>query len=228
MNRALVGCFLAATLIAMSALLSGCKEQALRPLREPPPSGVRATDIDYVDGDGFDTLFESALVNRDPVIVIHTSYQKPEWGARLNAWIAAWNQGTVAPGRTVRSQIPAVTIDGNSIREFRLLVDDLMNRVEGLARTGSTWWAQERVRSRRVTLLKPYNLRFHMDEEQQIRLIFFNGEYASYYREYMRSVTRSEWQQEWSRDFECTECKRAKETADKVDRLTSRRSRAAE
>jgi hypothetical protein len=225
MSRWLIGCFSGAILIAAAALLSGCKEQSLRPLQEPPPSEIRPTDIDYVDADGFDSLFESALANRDPVIVIHTTFEKPEWGARLNAWIAAWNAGgSVTAGRTARGQIPGVTINGESIREFRLLVDDLMNRVESAARTSSTWWAEDRVRSRRVTLLKPYNLRFHMDEEKKIRLIFFNGDYASSYKGYMESVTHLECQEEWCRNFECSECRQKNEAANKVDRVTSRQS----
>jgi hypothetical protein len=227
MTQRILACSCAILVMMAAVLLVGCKEESLRTLSEPPPSGVRATDIDYVDTDGFDSLFESALVNRDPVIAIHTTFQKPEWGARLNAWIAAWNQGGPAAGRTARGQVPGVTINGDSIREFRLLVDDLMNRVEGLARTGSSWWAEERIRSRRVALLKPYNLRFHMDEEKKIRLIFFNGDYASYYRGYMQSVTHSDWPEEWARNFECTECKQLRETAEKLSDLRSGSARQA-
>src|SRR2546430_407138 len=55
------------------AILGGCRNApGTRPYREPPPPGVQSTIIDYVDADGFDALFESALTNQDPVIDIRT------------------------------------------------------------------------------------------------------------------------------------------------------------
>src|SRR5439155_1407439 len=84
-------------------------------------------------------------------------------GGPPDAWLAAWNRGgkvgPAADGRKARGQAP-VTVNADTIREFRLLVDDLMGRVETLAKTSSAWYAEERTRSRRVALLKPYNLRF--------------------------------------------------------------------
>src|SRR5690242_4471216 len=74
------------------ALAAGCTLwKPTRPQLEPPPPGITPTRIDYVDTDGFDTVFESALVNQDPAIIIQTHATKPDWGDRLNAWIAAWN-----------------------------------------------------------------------------------------------------------------------------------------
>jgi hypothetical protein len=116
------------------------------------------------------------------VFVVQTGYEKPEWSGRLNAWIAAWKAGRkVVPApdkRSVRMQspfFPIVAVDGDSIREFRLLVDGLMNCVEHLARERSAWWAEERVKLQRVELLRPYKQRFHLDSDHQIQLIFFNG-----------------------------------------------------
>jgi hypothetical protein len=201
--------------LVLSALAGGCTWKVTRPYRDPPPAGIRATPIDYVESDAFDTLFESALVNQDPVIVVRTTHSRPDWGDRLNAWIAAWNMGgRVEAGggkRTVRMQapLPKVVIDGDSIREFRLLVDDLMNRVEDLARARSAWWAESKVRSRRVALLKPYNLRFHLDEQEHIQLIFFNGRYAEYYQEFMRSIVRTEEADGWVRGVTCSHCKQS-------------------
>jgi hypothetical protein len=192
------------------ALAAGCKNSAVRPV-EPPPADIQANDITYVESDAFDAIFESALVRQDPIIVVHTDFKKPEWGPRLNAWIAAWNKGGTSAGLTIRGQvpIPSVTVDGESIREFRLLVNSLMNRVDDLSRNGSAWWTEERTRSRRVDLLKPYNLRFVKDEHGTIQLVFFNGNYASYYPGYMRNLTRTVGEPDaWSRNFECTECKR--------------------
>ena len=69
-----------------------------RPYVDPPPPGVEPTRIDYVENDSFDELFEAALTNQDPAILIQTTTAKPEWGGRLNAWIAAWNQGGPVSG----------------------------------------------------------------------------------------------------------------------------------
>ena len=181
----------------------------------PPPADFVPTRIDYVDSDAFDTLLESALVNRDPVIIIQTPNRKPDWGGRLNAWIAAWNRGgPVDPApRTARGQIPipGVKVDEGTLREFRLLVGGLMDRVDVLARDGSAWWAEERVRTRRVALLKPYDLRFHLGEGGDIDLVFFNGNYASSYPDFVRSLTGApadtDEPEKWARTFRCSRCR---------------------
>jgi hypothetical protein len=191
------------------ALAIGCKTTENRPI-EPPPPDFKANEISYVESDAFDGILESALVRQDPVIIVHTEFSKPEWGPRLNAWIAAWNSGGSGNGRTIRGQapLPSIVVDGDSIREFRLLVNSLMGRVDDLARNGSAWWNEDRMRSRRVDLLKPYNLRFHMDDQGKIQLVFFNGNYARYYQPYMRTLTHTnEELPSWSRNFECTQCK---------------------
>jgi hypothetical protein len=205
----------AGLLLALAALPS-CKGTGPgRPYREPPPPGLTPTTIDYADSDAFDALLETALTNRDPAVLVRTAYEKPDWGPRLNAWIAAWNRGgTVAPpGRAARMQaplLPGVPVDGDSIREFRLLIDDLMDRVEDLAGKGSVWYAEERTRSRRVALLKPYNLRFHVDEDRHIQLIFFNGDYSQFYPQFMSSIAAADADEpaRWARTFECSRCKR--------------------
>jgi hypothetical protein len=185
------------------------------PAPEPPGGGLRPTVIEYVDADGFDSLFESALKNADPVILIQTETAKPDWGARLNAWIAAWNRGgKAAEGapRTARGQSP-LSINGESIREFRLLVDDLMGKVETLADKGSAWWAEERTRSRRVALLRPYSLRFHQGEDKNIQLIFFHGAYAAQYRDFMATLADGDVPDGWARTVECSRCKKARAEA---------------
>ena len=130
--------------LAGCLLVIGCMATATRPYIEPPPENFEPTKIDYVDSDAFDALLESALTNQDPLIIIHTESKQPNWGPRLNAWIAAWNMGgkvaASAPKRRVRSQapfVPQVVVDGDSVREFRLLIDGLMNRVEDVARDSS-------------------------------------------------------------------------------------------
>ena len=183
-----------------------------RPQVEPPPPGIRPTRIDYVDTGAFDGLFESALTNQDPAILIQTAERKPDWGGRLNAWIAAWNKGGrvqagPAPG-SARGQIPSVTVDGDSLRELRMLVDDFIDRVDTRAKERSAWWAEEKVRARRVDLLRPYNLRFHADDAGTIQIIFFNGRYANQYREFMRGVG-ADAGEDWDRCITCSRRDRA-------------------
>src|SRR5262245_19664651 len=67
-----------------------------------PPASLSPTCIGYVDADGFDAILESALINQDPIIVIQTNNDKPDWDGRLNAWIAAWNMGGRPAGAKVR------------------------------------------------------------------------------------------------------------------------------
>lgn len=204
---------LAIPLLCASAL--SCRNSRnTRPYREPPPPGITPTIIDYVETDGFDTLFESALTNRDPVILIRTDTSRPDWGPRLNAWIAAWNRGGKVvdePGRRVRMQAPLspLTVNGETLREFRLLIDDLMKRVEDVARAGSSWWAVERIQRRRIALLKPYSLRFHLDGDKKIQLIFFNGRYSRYYREVMDAMSMRDPDEpaEWTRAVQCSHCR---------------------
>lgn len=197
---------------------ASCKMRSTRPYREPPPPDIQPVLITYVESGGFDTLFESQLVNEAPVILIQTQSSTPDWGPRLNAWIAAWNMGgrVVGPGRrgATRAQVPTgpVTVNGETIREFRLLVDDLVGKAESLARAQASWWAQERVRSRRVELLKPYNLRFHLDENKNIQLIFFNGKYSDHYDSFTRSLAAVSDEEEpgrWSRIVTCSHCRKA-------------------
>src|SRR5262245_43537143 len=98
----------AASLLALAlvAVLSCRTAAPPRPYREVPPPDLAATTLDYADSDAFDALLETSLVNQDPVIIVRTGHEKPDWGGRLNAWIAAWNQGGKVAGQTVRGQVP--------------------------------------------------------------------------------------------------------------------------
>jgi hypothetical protein len=144
--------------------------------------------VDYVDADAFDLLLETALVNKQPVILVQTQYDKPEWSSRLNEWIAAWTASRAVPGLRARGQFPAVVVDGDSIREFRLLIDGLMGRVEESARLGGHWWTENRTRERRVALLRPYSLRFHLGTDGHIQLMFFHGDYAAQHADVVRTL----------------------------------------
>ena len=213
MRRRVLGGLVTVALLAGAGGGLSCRTPpAGRPFREPPPPGLTPTTLDYTDTDGFDQLFENALVNQDPAILILTGRERPDWGSRLNAWIAAWNMGGKVgpPPRAVRAQapLPSVTVDGESLREFRLLVDSLLDRVEDIAGRQSAWWAEEKMRSRRVALLRPYNLRFHKDEDNRIQLIFFNGDYKASYAGFMKTMrTGAAGDMEWSRSVECSECR---------------------
>jgi hypothetical protein len=202
----------ASALFVSFALLVGgsCSGSPKRITVPPPPPDFTPTRIDYVDSDAFDALLESALVNQDPAIVIQTTNQKPDWTGRLNAWIAAWNRGGSVPvGATYRLQAPVLPrVDGKTLREFRLLIDDVMGRAEERVREGSVWWVQEKIRNRRVELLRPYNLRFHLAEDGFIQIILFNGRYAQYHKEFTRSLEKGVEGSEWHRGYTCSWCKR--------------------
>lgn len=214
-------------LVLLVATAAGCHQPGPRTAPEPPPPGIKTTDIVYVDTDAFDQLFESALVNQDPVIVVHTGRTKPDWDGRLNAWIAAWNRGgpVGSGGRTARGQIPLpVNLDEGTVRELRGLAGDLLGRVETLARDGTSWWAEEQIRSRVIGLLKPYDMRFHLDEKGTINLVFFNGKYASYYPDFIQSLTGAgeDEPKEWVRTFRCSRCRASREKAPAEATLTGR------
>jgi hypothetical protein len=207
---------LAVSLLCLSAL--SCRNSRnVRTYHTPPPPDIKPTVLTYVETDAFDELFETVLTNQDPVILIQTGTSRPDWGPRLNAWIAAWNQGGKVvdePRRRFRMQAPLgalgpSVVNGDTVREFRLLVDDLMTRAEDLARRGSSWWTEERTRRRRIELLKPYSLRFHLDEDQKIQLLFFNGRYARYYQEVMNAMamTAAEDTEGWIRAVTCSYCR---------------------
>jgi hypothetical protein len=226
-NRLRRGYKLVLLLICLGAL--SCRSSRnVRPYHPPPPPDIKPTVLQYVDTDGFDELFETVLTNQDPLVVVQTGASQADWGPRLNAWIAAWNQGGKVvdePRRRARMQAPLAAIaptvvNGDSVREFRLLIGDVLSRAEDLARHGSSWWSEERIRRHRVELLRPYSLRFHLDEDGKIQLIFFNGKYARYYREMMEAmaVKSEEDEDGWSRMATCSrgKCHVTGKTAQRV------------
>jgi hypothetical protein len=199
-------------LLCLSAL--SCRDSRnVRTYHAPPPPDIHPTILQYVETDAFDELFETVLTSQDPVILLQTNTSQPDWGPRLNAWIAAWNRGGKVvdePRRRVRMQAPLAptVVNGDSVRELRLLVADLMTRAEDVARRGSSWWTEERIQRRRIDLLKPYSLRFHLDENRKIQLVFFNGRYSRYYQQFMESMAMSDTArpEEWTRAVQCSRC----------------------
>jgi hypothetical protein len=195
-----------ALVAATLAVAVGCKTPPVPPPYSAQPAELPVVRVDYVDTDAFDLLFETNLRLSQPVIVVHTGFEKPEWGARLNAWIAAWNAGGAA-GVRGRGQVPAgVVVNGDSVREFRLLIDDLLNRAEGSALAGTRWWAERGMRDQRIALLRPYNLRFHADESGRIQLIFFHGRYAAHYKDAVKALAAPDPTEPdgWTRGYTCS------------------------
>jgi hypothetical protein len=208
---------LALLFVALTLAFAGCDSvrQARRPPNNPPAppaANLPSTVIDYVDTDGFDVLFEASLVNGDAVIHVRTANEKPDWTGRLNGWIAAWNMGKAADVRRFRGQIPVATIDGETLREFRLLVGAVIDRADDASKAGAMWFKEERVRSRRVELLKPYNLRFHVNDDNKISLIFFHGDYARHYSQHVASLTERPEADPWRRGLEFSSCKKMRQT----------------
>ena len=139
MNRPFFG------MVAVAALaVAGCRTTRDSNYEgvSPSPRRLQPMVLQYVDTDGFDAVFEASLVNQDPVIIVRTENEKPDWEGRLNAWIAAWNMGSKVEHRVIRGQIPLpAQIDADFLREFRLLAFGALDRAEELARAGSAWWA---------------------------------------------------------------------------------------
>ncbi|MFQ3593717.1 MAG: hypothetical protein SNJ82_11120 [Gemmataceae bacterium] len=215
---------LAAVLLLL--LLVGCQGRPTRSNTVPAElPDLRPVVIDYVDTDGFDAVLEAALVDQAPIIIIQTTHRLPTWEGRLNAWIAAWNRTGRSRSKTVRGQLPLtkLPLDADSLSELRKLVEGLLDRVEAAAERNATWWANERERSRRIGLMKSYNLRFHRDGEGPICIILFHGSYAAYYPQFMRQLMQEpEMPDEtWSRTVECSRCERTDQAAG-VNRLVKR------
>ena len=196
------------------AALSCRSVRNTRTYHAPPPPDVQPTILAYVETDAFDNLFETVLNSRAPVILIQTDTSQPDWGPHLNAWLAAWNRGGQVVDearRRVRMQAPLspTVVNGETLREFRLLIDDLMTRSRGRERVEAHRGGPKSACScRRIELLKPYSLRFHLDADQKIQLVFFNGQYARYYSEIMDAMSMNDQEDnEWSRTVTCSHCK---------------------
>ena len=196
----------------------GCQtiRESFRPALPSSSANLPNTIIDYVDTDGFDVYFEAALVNRDAVITIRTPNEKPDWTGRLNAWIAAWNMGKNEP-RLFRGQIPLPSIDGDTLREFRLLATSVVNRAEDASKASVLWFREERIRSRRVELLRPYSLRFHMHTDGRIHVIFFHGDHAQHYQQFLATLTDAPDNERWSRTMKFSRCRKAGQIAQNAD-----------
>ncbi len=213
-------------LIAWAAVpllaLAGCQmfQSGKKGLPDEAMPDLTPALVDYTDTDGFDAVFESHLVANAPAVVVRTEHTRPDWEGRLNAWIAAWNQGGKGRPRAVRGQPGLSRLDADGLRELRLLIDSLFARVETAAVAGSAWYANERERSRRVALLRSYSLRFHRDGDGPIQLVFFHGAYASYYPKFLRSLTRGQESgaDEWARTVECSMCEKGRPLGKLVNR----------
>lgn len=245
MFRRIFMCGLSLMIVAPLLVLTSCRSLPGSGEENTELPELKPTILEYIDSEGFDALLEIALVNQDPVIVIQTGRIQPDWSGRLNAWIAAWNRGghgtnrkgarraSSAGGEEEAEEVPRVArgltplpqmnVDAEGIREFRLLVGGMLDRAEDLAQHSAAWWIEERARSRRVSLLRPYSLRFHKDEQDLIQLVLFHGSYAAYYPRYMQLLMQKQRMEDekWTRSVECS-CCQEKKKRDSVDQLMNR------
>ncbi len=176
--------FLAATWLAVAVGLPaiGCRAGG-RPYVAPPTAEAlhAATVIPYYDSEAFDAMLEAALTRQDPVIVIQTATSEPDWSGRLNAWIAAWNEGgPVQPPPQTKSKgigLPrlgpksVIELPPNTAEEARLLIEGEIDRIERLARESVAWWRDEQKRKARAAMLKPYVLRVQRDPAQRLQVV---------------------------------------------------------
>lgn len=218
MNRSMWSVVFVA-LLASSLAGVGCRSlhESRKTPEQKPPGQLITTTIDYVDSDAFDVSLEAALLNRDGAIIIRTPNQKPDWTGRLNGWIAAWNKGKSAESRLFRGQIPVPTIDGDTLREFRLLATAFVDRAEEASKAGVQWWKEERIRQRRIELLRPYNLRFHMAEDGAIHVIFFHGAHSKQYPQFVTALADCNDDEHWTRTMECSKCKKLRQVAARAE-----------
>ena len=107
-------------------------------------------------------------------------------------------------------RIPAKNLPKSGGLPATLLVlideDSLMGRVEKSARAGGHWWAERHTRDRRVALLRPYSLRFHLGTDGHIQLIFYHGDYAAQHRDMVRSLADPAGEEtlDWSPGYCCS------------------------
>ena len=102
-----------------------------------------------------------------------------------------------------------MVVDGDSIREFRLLVNSLMNRVDDVARQARTGLSRNAPfrGAWRCSSLTICNSSW--TSRARSNLVFFHGDYARYYPGFMRKLKHTDEEIEsWSRTFDCAQCKR--------------------
>jgi hypothetical protein len=177
---------------ASLALLLGCGRDNSPRRPKPAPEGEarkNATVIEYLDTDAFDHLLEAALNRQDPIVVVQTAHSKPDWEGRLNAWIAAWNEGgkvekednlflksvsILAKSATPNaSKVVVIELPPDTAKETRKLVQGEIDRIERVAREAVEWWRDEQKRAKRIALLKPYLFIFEKDVGQKYQIIFY-------------------------------------------------------
>ena len=173
-------------------LTAGCDDPTLPRPDKPAPAHEarkRATVVEYIDSEAFDGLLEAAINRQDSIIVVQTASTKPDWQGRLNAWIAAWNEG----GRVQKNEglllsavqiakvsfaanastVSVIELPPDTAKETRKLIQGEIDRIERLARDGVGWWKDEKKKSKRIDLLKPYLFIFEKDAANNYQIIFF-------------------------------------------------------
>jgi hypothetical protein len=132
-------------------------------------------------------LLEAELTSGREIIVIKTQTKGVTWSNRLTAWIKAWADGGVVKepegkgggpvdaARAMRADLVQINVPdpAGTVREGRVLLEHIMDRFEKVAREAVQWYRDERVRKRRVDLLKPYRFAFAIDPEGHKQIFFY-------------------------------------------------------
>ncbi|MEM8913759.1 MAG: hypothetical protein AAGC97_18515 [Planctomycetota bacterium] len=182
-------CILVFALINSGALV-GCSSVqswvaspvSKRPLRRPPPKDFPPHQIRFSDSDGFDMMLETALMRKQPSIVIETDAKTPdEIDDRVQAWVSAWMDGGELDVPNSKglgaTQAILLGLEVANSAEFNEFMDHAQQRAAKVA----AWYNDRKTKEKRVALLKPYVLAFESRQQDgPIRIRLYNGLYEPF------------------------------------------------
>jgi hypothetical protein len=160
--------------------LAGCSVE--RTYRPPPPPNFRCKEVPFQDTPAFDGLLESYLTNREPAVCIVLDTPAPDWPPRLVAWMKAYQAGGKVRAPAGKGGLDALlwlATGGQTPTESRLLLENLLDRLDRAAVSAAAWWADEAERRRRIDLLRPYLLDAERDpgHNGNYVIVLYNGHY---------------------------------------------------
>ena len=167
--------------LAVLAVAPGCSSPE-RVYYPPPQADFPAREIRFQDTEAFDSLLESYLNNRQPVIRICLDTQTPDWSTRLVAWLQAYRAGgKVQPpaGKGDLTSLLWLAASAQSPTEARQMLEHLLDRIDKVALATADWWSREAERNRRIDLLRPYLLDAIRDPSNNGNyvILLYNGSY---------------------------------------------------